>query len=281
VEIAESNVDQLGYWDGAAGGYWAQRAERFNEGVADYHGALIEAAGIKPGEQVLDVGCGSGLTSRDAARRAGDGHVLGVDLSSPMLELARRLADREGVSNVTFEQCDAQVHPFPDAHFDVVLSRSGLMFFGDFRVAFTNLARALRPGGRLTFMAWQGLDRNEGARAFRRAVAVGRDLPARLPGTAGPFAFAEPDWTRDLLTSTGFTDVAIEDRRADMYFGRDLDDAVTFVTGQFASALADLPEPDRATVIEALRTDMAAHQTPKGIRYGSAVWFVTARRAGP
>ncbi len=278
MRVDESNEDQLGYWDGRAGEYWAERAARFNEGVADYHGPFLDATGIGPGERVLDVGCGSGQTTRDAARRATGGHVLGVDLSSPMLALARRLAEREGVSNATFEQADAQVHPFPEAHFDVVVSRSGTMFFGDFHAAFANLARALRPGGRLLLMAWQSLEHNEGASSLRRALATGGELPEPVAGASGPFALSDPDWTRDLLTATGFTDVRFEDRRADMYYGRDVDDAIPFVTGQFASVLADLDETARAAAVEALRADLAAHGTPEGIRYRSAAWFVSARR---
>ena len=265
MRVDESNVDQLGYWDGASGAYWAARAARFDEGVAAYQPHLLAAADIGPGDEVLDVGCGSGRTTRDAARLAVGGHALGVDLSTPMLALATELAAREGVGNVRFEQADAQVHPFPEAHFDVVVSRNGVLFFGDLPAAFANLARAMRPGGRLALMVWQAPERNEWTRALRSAFALGSSAPGVL---------TDQDRTRDLLRD--FRDVAIEGHEEDMYFGADVDDAVDFVTGQFASAIAKLDDPDGA--VEALRSDMAAHLTADGVRYGSAAWLVTARR---
>jgi len=260
VRVDPSNVDQLDYWDGESGAYWASRADRFEEGVADYD--FVAATGIAPGDRVLDVGCGSGGTTRAAAQLGG--HVLGVDLSSPMLELARsRSAD---LSNVRFTQADAQVHPFDEV--DVVISQSGVMFFGDPEAAFTNLARALRPGGRLVTMTWQPVAANEWIRTIRTALGMPEETPR--PG------FADPNWIRDLLTKTGFHDIRIESRSADMYLGQDANDAIEFVTGQFASAFARLEE--RSHAVEAVRADFAAHQTQDGVRYGSAAWFTFATR---
>ena len=260
LRVDPSNVDQLGYWDGEPGAYWARRADRFEEGVADYD--FVAATGITPGDRVLDVGCGSGNTTRSAARLGAE--VLGVDLSSPMIELARSRS--AGIPNVRFEHADAQVHPFTG--FDVVISRNGVMFFGVPREAFRNLARALRPGGRLALMTWQPVSRNEWIRTIRAAL--------ELSDAAGPPGFTDPDWIRELLTSTGFRDVRIEPRSADMYLGEDTDDAIEFVTGQFASAFAKLG--DQAGAIADLRADFAAHETPRGVRYGSASWFTFATR---
>ena len=262
VRIDPSNVDQLAYWDGASGAYWAKRADRFEEGVADYD--FVGAVGVERTDRVLDVGCGSGETTRAAARVAVDGHALGVDLSGPMLALARERS--AGLPNVRFEQADAQVHPF--AEFDVVMSRSGVMFFGDTESAFRNLARALRPGGRLVLMTWQAVSANEWQRVIRAALRAGE--------APGPSGFADPDWTRDLLTTTGFRDVRIEPRVADMYLGETVEDAIEFVTGQFAPAIARLDDPGEA--VESLRADFAKHRTPNGIRLGSAAWFIHATR---
>jgi SAM-dependent methyltransferase len=259
VRVDQSNEDQRNYWDGASGEYWAHRADRFEQGVADYD--FVAAVGIEPNDRVLDVGCGSGATTRAAAALGAE--VLGVDLSGPMLTLAR--ARSKNLPNVRYEQADAQTHEFPEH--DVVMSRNGVMFFGDPEAAFRNLAGALRPGGRLVLMTWQPVANNEWIRTIREA------LRATTPERPG---FGDPEWTRQLLTSTGFHDIRIEPRTADMHLGDDADDALEFVTGQFASAFARLPDREQATA--ELRTDFAAHETPRGVRYGSAAWLTRATR---
>ena len=150
--------------------YWAENAERFDRAVASYHERFVAAAEIGRTERVLDIGCGTGQTTRDAARAAPDGTALGVDLSGPMIALARRLAGEQGVANATFEQTDAQVHPFPEQSFDVAISRTGTMFFGDQVAAFANIARAIRPGGRLSVLVWQGPEPNEWIRDLSKAL---------------------------------------------------------------------------------------------------------------
>jgi SAM-dependent methyltransferase len=149
---------------------------------------LRTAANIQPHDRVLDVGCGTGQTTREAARAAVYGSALGVDLSAPMLERARRLSDDAGLRNVTYVQADAQTHPFPPAHFDLCISRFGTMFFTDPVAAFTNIGRALRPGARLVQLVWQDHDRNEWATAIRDALTAGTAAPAPTtnhPGRPG------------------------------------------------------------------------------------------------
>ncbi|WP_459708408.1 class I SAM-dependent methyltransferase [Actinophytocola sp. KF-1] len=259
MRVDPSNEDQLAYWDGASGAYWAKRADRFEEGVADYD--FVGAVGVERTDRVLDVGCGSGATTRAAARLAVDGHALGVDLSGPMLALARERA--AGMTNVSFEQADAQVHPFPEC--DVVMSRSGVMFFGDPERAFRNLARALRPGGRLVLMTWQGVAANEWQQVIRAALRAGE-----APEPAG---FADPEWISGLLTGAGFRDVRVDGREEEMYLGATVEDAVEFVAGQFAARFA---EPREA--VAALRAGFAKRLSGRGVRLGSAAWFVHAVR---
>ena len=159
--VDPTNAEQARAWDGGEGVYWAENAERFDMSVASYHERFMAAAEIGRTERVLDIGCGTGQTTRDAARAAPDGTALGVDLSGPMIALARRLAAEQGVTNALFEQTDAQIHPFPEQSFDVAISRTGTMFFGDQVAAFANIARAIRPGGRLSVLVWQGPEPNE------------------------------------------------------------------------------------------------------------------------
>ncbi|GAB3282478.1 class I SAM-dependent methyltransferase [Parasphingorhabdus pacifica] len=279
MRVDPSNVEQLRAWDGDGGDFWAKRAERFDEGIAGYHGSLLEAASITPTAKVLDIGCGSGKTSRDAARYAVDGSVLGMDLSTSMIELARRAAANERIPNATFQQADAQIHPFQEAHFDIAISRNGAMFFGDPPAAFTNIARAVRAGGRLALLTWQPFERNEHIRAFRAALAAGRELPAPPQDGPGPFSLSDPDRVRTLLTSAGFDGVRLEALSEPMYFGRDVDDACRFVSGQFAGMLDELDADARARALDELRASMADHRTERGVYYDSAAWLIEATRS--
>lgn len=185
IRIDPSNTEQLRAWNGDAGAYWAAHAERFEEALTGYDGPYFDAAAIGGNARVLDIGCGTGKDTREAGRRAGAGSALGVDLSSAMLAVARRSAQRESLDNVRFEQADVQIHRFDGQAFDVAISRTAAMFFGDPLAAFTNIGHALRPGGRLALLVWQPLAGNEWIREISGALAAGRDLPAPPPGAPG------------------------------------------------------------------------------------------------
>jgi SAM-dependent methyltransferase len=279
THIDETNTNQFRAWDGEDGTFWAARAERIDEGVAGYRERFFAAAGIEAAEKVLDIGCGTGQTTRDAARRATGGSALGVDLSSRMIDLASELAAKEAVTNVEFHQADAQIHPFPERHFDVVLSRHGAMFFGDAKAAFTNIAGATRPGGRLVLLTWQPFERNEFITAFRTALAAGRELPTPPASGQSPFSLSDPDRVRDLLSSAGYVDVHLHALSEPMYFGPDADDAFEFVSRQHAGLVKGLDADTAARAFDTLRASLADHQTDRGVFYDSAAWLIEARRA--
>jgi len=275
-----ANVEMAAAWDGDEGAAWARDWDRYDRGFRRYHERLLDAAAISDGERVLDIGCGNGESTRDAARAAPGGEALGVDLSSGMIERARSLADAEGLANVRFEQGDAQVHPFEaDAH-DLALSRFGAMFFADPHAAFTNIARTLRPDGRLALVAWQGLEENEWLQAIRESLAVGRELPSPPAGAPGPFGLADPDRVGALLTAAGFEDIEVTASREPFWAGTDAFDAFGFVsdTGPARGLLEGLEPDDQARGLDRLRAAIAAHDTGDGVYFGSAAWLVTARR---
>jgi SAM-dependent methyltransferase len=182
------------------------------------------------------------------------------------------------VANATFQQADAQIHPFPDDAFDVVISRHGAMFFGDPIAAFTNLARALRPSGRLVLLTWQPFERNEWLSAFFTALAAGREVPVPPSDAPSPFALSDPGRVRSLLSAAGFSDVHLEDLNEPMYFGSDPDDAFRFVSGQHAAMMRELDPDTTALALDELRADLAAHHTEQGVFYDSAAWLIEARQ---
>jgi len=207
-----------------------------------------------------------------------DGSVLGVDLSSQMLARARSRAARNGLSNVTFEQADAQVYPFEPASRDLVISTFGIMFFADPVAAFGNVRNALRPGGRLAALVWQGFDRNEWLAVVRDSLAMGRELPTPSAGAPGPVALADPARVEKLLTSAGFSDVALTSVEVPVDFGADADDAFSFVQslGMARALLHDLDDEAAAAGLASLRAALAAHETGDGVLFGAASWLVTA-----
>ena len=275
------NVEQAEAWDGPEGEHWAAYHARFDASIGPHHDALMAAAAIAPGERVLDIGCGNGLTSRDAARAAGPaGSVLGVDLSGPMLARAELLTKEEGLDNVRFEQADAQVHRFEPGAYDLAMSRFGVMFFLDPVAAFSNIAAALRSEGRLAILVWQSIAANEWVSAMRAALAVGRDLPAPPPGAPSPFSLADTDDARRILTEAGFTDIAFAGSEQPFHVGADADDAYGFVIGLrvIQMLVEGLDDATKARALDNLRATMADHQTADGVMFDSAAWVITAVR---
>ena len=278
LRVDPANAGQARAWDGDEGAYWADHAQHFDRAVAAYHGAFMAASGIARGERVLDIGCGTGQATRDAAAAARPGMALGVDLCGRMIELARQLAAGQDIGNVSFEQADAQIYPFPAGSFDAAISRTGTMFFGDPVAAFTNIARALRPGGRLVMLAWQGLEPNEWIRELSGALAAGRDLPAPPAGAPGPFSLADPGRTRTLLASAGFSDVTIDALHGPMWFGSDPDDARRFVLGLLGWMLDGLDDTGRKRALGALSATVTAHAGSDGVTFASGAWLIRAVR---
>jgi SAM-dependent methyltransferase len=277
LKVDASNLEQARAWDGDEGAYWATHADYFDRALAGYTSALMTSAGIEVGDRVLDIGCGTGQTTRAAARTARDGAAVGVDLSSQMIGIARRLASSEGIGNATFEQADAQVHSFAAGEFDVALSRTGTMFFGDPIAAFANIRTALRPAGRLAILVWQGPGPNEWLRELSGALAAGREMGGPPPGAPGPFAMADPDHARKLLADVGFTDVEVDGLQAPMCFGADPQDAHAFVIGLMGWMLQGLDAAGRARARDGLSATLHSHYGPEGVTFDSATWLITAR----
>lgn len=240
---------------------------------------LRRAYDIGPHDHVLDIGCGAGETTRDAARLAVAGSVVGVDVSAPMIERARRSAKAAGLHNVTFVQADAESHQFPEARFQVAISRFGTMFFGDPVAAFTNIGRAIRPGGRLIMLVWQDHLRNEWSVSLQRALA-GADVPAAALGTPNPFSLADPAITEHILESAGFGEAAFTPVHEPIYYGPDLTAALEWLGGFrcITDVLRRLDCASNARALERLRETVAAHASGDGVWFDSRAWLVIACR---
>jgi len=234
---------------------------------------------IRADDRVLDIGCGTGRTTRDAARSAGKGSALGVDISASMIERARELAWAESVHNVAFEQGDAQVYQFPKDSFDLAISRFGTMFFDDPVAAFTNIAVALRSAGRLVMMVWQEHEHNEWSVVIEEAL--GREgSPVPAPEAREPFSLADQDTVEAILGAAGFGAATFTDVHEPVYYGPDVAAALEWVGG-FSSTrelLMRLGAADAERALERLREALAVHASDRGVWFGSRAWIVEVRR---
>jgi len=276
LEIDPGNAGQLRDWDGEHGAYWAEQAATYDAASARYQPTLLAAVRPQAGERILDVGCGSGQVAIDLVRSVPGCTAVGVDLSSAQLAVAR---GRAGELPVEFVQADAQVHDFGEAAYDVVVSRTGTMFFSDPAKAFANLGRATKPGGRLVLLVWRGVEANEWLREFLGAIGRVRPLSPPPPGAPGPFAQSDPDRVRLTLEGAGWGGVQLAAHDEPMWFGPDADAATTFIVGQMAWVIDSLEPEDRERAVGYLRETMAAHAGAEGVLFGSGAWLVTATRA--
>jgi ubiquinone/menaquinone biosynthesis C-methylase UbiE len=235
---------------------------------------LRAAAGIRAGERVLDVGCGAGLTTREAARAAAPGDVLGIDLSAAALERARQLTAADGLDNVRYEEGDVQTHRFEPASFDVAISRFGVMFFSDPVAAFGNVARALRPDGRLVALVWQRHRDNEWAVAIDDAIGA-----ETFDDTV--FSLGDPDAATPILERAGFADVRFDDVDEPVFYGSDVPEALDWVCGfiDVRDVLSGRDAQARDRALQRLRELLAAHRRDDGVVFASRAWIVSAQAA--
>lgn len=274
-----ANVEMAAAWDGSEGEHWTQHAGHYERAAQRSWQRLLDAVSIGTRDVILDVGCGTGRSTRDVARIASSGSALGVDLSARMLAYAREAAEQEGLTNVRFQQADAQVFPFPEAAFDIAVSSFGAMFFVDPTAAFTNIARALRPDGRVALLAWRAVARNEWLTSVRTALAIGRHLPEPPPSVPGPFGLADADHVRRVLGAAAFVDIRLDEVDEPTVFGSDAEDAFAFVSnfGITKGLTQDLDEDSRARALDALRRTLVEHETDDGVLFGTSAWLITGR----
>lgn len=278
-----ANADQYAAWNGESGRRWTADPDRRDRMVATVADALLAAAGLTPGERVLDIGCGCGAPTLAAAGHvAPAGVAQGIDLSEPMLDVARRRSELAGVTNVRFEHGDAQTDPLPVGFFDVAISRFGTMFFADPVAAFANVARALRTGGRLCIATWQPLAANDWLTIPGAALLRYGSLPDLTDGP-GMFAQSEPDVVVATLTAAGYEAIVLAPAQVTLRLGADPLEVVEHLAdiGPARVVLDTIPEPDRPAALDAVRSVLAEHHSPDGgVQLDAAIWITTASKAG-
>jgi len=260
-------------WSGERVARWLRRAEGVERQLAPVSDVLFAAASLHAGERVLDVGCGTGPTTFLAAEAVGPtGAVVGVDISAEMLEAAASNV-RDGLAPIEWIEADAVTWDPPEATFDVVLSRFGVMFFSDPSAAFANIRRALRPSGRLAFVCWQAFEAQEWMRVPAEAAGVRADWAG---GGPNPFAFADRGMLARYLDEAGFVRVDIDSFRGPLVLGgaTNVDDALAFVLQ--ARIGRQIVEERGDEGVARVREALEGFVTPHGVQMECAVWVVRA-----
>ncbi|WP_439817478.1 class I SAM-dependent methyltransferase [Zavarzinia sp. CC-PAN008] len=272
-------IDQRAYWNGEAGQKWVASQQDLDQMLHALTVQALAAADPRPGETVIDLGCGCGTTTLALADAVGPGgRVHGLDVSQPMLALAqKRRCMRDGVD---FSLADIEAG-VPEAKADLAFSRFGVMFFTDPTRAFRNIRAALKPGGRLRLLVWRPFKQNDWA--FAPFIAAVPHLTAPTPPgpeDPGPFSFADPDRVRRILGGAGFADVTLDPVEAvvDLGLGRGLEQAMHMVTeiGPLSRLLADAGPAAREAALAAVRADLQKRASGDTIPLGQACWLVRA-----
>lgn len=274
------NASQVEYWNAQAGNTWAELHDLLDRQILPLGERAIRVLAPASGERILDVGCGCGQTTLQLAQSVGPtGRVMGIDISRPMLEMAR--SRRGAHSGIRFLEMDAQLGHIAAASgepFDGAFSRFGVMFFSDPVAAFANIRSALRPGGRLCFVCWRPLADNPWMRVPMEAAApLLPELPPPAdPHAPGPFAFADPERVGEILRGAGYQSVRHQPFDARIGVG-DLDQtlALTFRVGPLGAMLREHPEY-RDRISGVVRSALAPFAGPEGVSMPAAVWIFSA-----
>ena len=281
-----ANAQMTDYWNGVAGDKWVRLESILDEQLRPFGDAVLDAAQLRAGERVLDIGCGCGATTLDAARAVGaEGRATGVDISLAMLARAAERARAQKLGQARFECADAQVQRFEPASADAVISRFGVMFFDDPKAAFANISRAAKRGGRLAFVCWQGFQNNPWmAVPTMAAMQFVTIQPPADPYAPGPMAFADAERVRGILAGAGWTSVEARPLELEVSIagGASLDDAVAFMMemGPAAVALREADAATREKARTAITEALSRYATPGGVVMGGAAWVFTARATG-
>lgn len=272
-------------WAGEMGEKWLANLGLFEGMIAPIGEALIDAAKAKPGEAVLDIGCGGGATTIALARAVGPtGTATGLDISPALTAATLKRAAQAGAGNLSCITSDATTVKLQPGAYDLMFSRFGVMFFDDPVKAFRNLRGALKSDGRLLFGCWAPPMENQWILSVMEVLGKHIELPAPVPRAPGPFAFAEPGYVKEILSGAGFKDIEIDAWRGTQYLagkGSTPKTAADFVVN--ALSVGELVRKQSPAIQATIRRDIeeafAEFATPDGVAMQATAWFVKARPA--
>ncbi|HEX5526967.1 MAG TPA: methyltransferase domain-containing protein [Solirubrobacterales bacterium] len=283
--VAPDNLEATEAWSGPLFELFVKYRDLATAGLGAHGNAAIKANPPRPGERVLDVGCGFGDTTQQLAGLVGaEGSALGVDVSQPFIDAAREEAAKEGVANVDFLAADVQTLELPQ-EFDYAFSRMGIMFFANPVAALRNVRKAMVPGGRFCAVVWRRKLDNEWVHRAELVVEDYLEHPEESDEPTcgpGPFSMANADTVTEQMQIAGFEDVAVQRSDLPLKIGNDLEHAVEFnmslgPAGEVLRLWGDRVEEIRPEIAARLRATLADFETPDGVFAPASTWIITAR----
>jgi len=265
-------------WGSVADG-WAAHSAFVSERGAGVTQTLLELAAPRPGERVLELACGAGDVGIAAAALVSPGEVVLSDVAPQMTAIARGRADALGLGNVSARELDLEQIDEPDASYDVVLCREGLMLVPDPARATREIRRVLRPGGRVAVAVWGPREHNPWLGVVFDAVSAELGVPTPPPGIPGPFSLSGDGQLADLLSDAGFADVAVAAQRTPYRAASAAEwwSRTAALAGPLAQRLAVLPEPARLALVARARDAVSAYATPAGLEIPGVSLIASAR----
>jgi SAM-dependent methyltransferase len=282
--MTETSLETLSsetLWAGQRGERWLTNVDRFEEMLEPIGQALIELAACQPGEQIIDVGCGAGVTSISIAQQVGlAGAVTGLDISPVLVAAATKRAQDLELENLRFVLGDAAIAELPLAQADCLVSRFGIMFFSDPQVAFAHLHGFLKPSGRMIFACWAPLLQNTWRLEVENIINTHFPAPTPTPRAPGPFAFDEPLYIQEILQTAGFKNISIlpwQNKLPIGGVGSSAGSAADFLIKAMgiAQLQEDLPIEVKIAMHKELENRLEIFQTKNGVQMPAAAWLVS------
>jgi len=279
ADTAELKERERSNWSSAADG-WRRRDGLLRKGAAPVTGRMLELAGISSGSRLLDIASGTGEPAISAAHLVGaSGKVVGVDLVDEMLAVAREKVAATNLDNIEFHCMDAEALDFPPASFDAVTIRWGLMFMPEPQACLAAACTALKPGGRISLACWAAPEKNPFVGVLMNTLRNYMDIPTPAPGMPGIFAFADPERLRDVLTSSGFRNIVLEELAIDVLEvddGRAYWQAISDMAAPVMALVRQLDDSARSDYIDEVIKTADAMKQGETLRMRGVTWIASA-----
>ena len=281
--MEDKNVKQKEFWSGAGGDVWVNKQKEMDIMLNPLGQRAIDKLDLSNGKRILDIGCGCGATTLEIAKMIPEGKIIGVDISEPMLNQARKDALEMSLSNTEFVVQDVQTDEISKDAFDIAFSRFGVMFFEDSYEAFKNINNALKIGGQLSFVCWQEPLLNPWQSLSIEVIKQFIDLPVPPPKSPGPFAFEDKSYIEDILDRSNFKEINIDDNQEEiiMFSGKSLKEAsedYLTINPVVTEMLKNSPKELKEEILEALIIKFSDFHEDHGLVFPSATWIVTAKK---